>query len=137
MPLVTWSDKFSVGVKSVDEQHSVLFKCINNLHEAMMKGQARQIVGDLLRTLLTYTEKHFAAEEAMLEKVSYPGLFQHRILHRSLTRQVQDYIDQQAKGDITLGSQLSRFLSDWLTTHIQKTDMEYGRWLKDQGRPVQ
>jgi hemerythrin-like metal-binding protein len=136
MPLVVWSDKLSVGVKSVDDQHTVLFKTINDLHDAMMKGQARAIVGELLKRLLTYTKNHFSEEEAMLKKVRYPGLAAHRLLHKDLTQQVEAYIARHEKGDLTLSMQLADFLSDWLKTHILNTDQTYGRWLKEQGLKV-
>jgi len=136
MALVEWSDKLSVGVISVDEQHTVLFSLINDLHAAMMKGQARAIVGELLNRLLAYTRNHFSQEEAMLEKVRYPGLPAHRLLHRDLTQKVEDYVARHAKGDLTLSMQLADFLSDWLKTHILNTDQTYGRWLKEQGLKV-
>lgn len=132
MPLVVWSDKLSVGVKSLDDQHAVLFKYINELHAAMMRGQARNMVGDLLEKLLDYTRKHFAEEEAMLAKSSYPGLLQHKVLHRGLTQQVEDYIALHKAGDLMVGSQVSKFLSEWLTTHILESDQEYGHWLEQQ-----
>ncbi len=136
MALVVWSDKLSVGVKSVDDQHTVLFNTINDLHGAMMKGQARAVVGELLCRLLVYTRNHFSQEEAMLEKVRYPGLPAHRALHRDLTKQVEEYVTRHEKGDLTLSNRLADFLSDWLKNHILDTDQTYGRWLKEQGLQV-
>ncbi len=136
MALVVWNDTLSVGVKSVDDQHTVLFNTINDLHAAMMKGQARTIIGELLCRLLVYTKNHFSQEEAMLQNVGYPGLPEHRTLHRNLTKQVEDYIARHEKGDLTLSNDLASFLSDWLKTHILNTDQTYGRWLKQQGLKV-
>jgi hemerythrin-like metal-binding protein len=133
MSLVVWSDKLSVGVKSIDDQHSVLFKSINDLHAAMLKGQSRSVVGPLLRTLVDYTREHFTAEEAMMEAAKYPSLAAHRIKHKDLTKQVEEYVNRYESGDITLSIQLSGFLSDWLTKHIQSTDQEYGPWLNEHG----
>jgi hemerythrin-like metal-binding protein len=133
MALVTWSDKLSVGVKSIDEQHTVLFNTINELHAAMMKGQARSKVGELLCTLLVYTRNHFTAEEELMAAANYPGLPQHRILHRELTKKVEGYIERYKNGDITLSIDLASFLSDWLTTHIQGTDKTYGPYLNENG----
>lgn len=133
MPLVVWSDKLSVGVKAIDEQHTVLFDTINDLHAAMMKGQARTIVGDLLKRLLAYTKNHFADEERMMESAGYSELPQHRILHRNLTRQVEEYIGRFEKGDITLSNDLSVFLSDWLKKHILAVDQSYGPCLNQRG----
>jgi hemerythrin-like metal-binding protein len=133
MSLVVWTDDLSVGVKSIDDQHTVLFESINDLHAAMMKGQSRTVVGSLLRTLVNYTHEHFAAEEAMMEAASYPALATHRIKHKELTKQVEEFVTRYESGDITLSIQLSDFLSDWLTKHIQSTDQEYGPWLNEHG----
>jgi hemerythrin len=133
MPLVVWSEKLSVGVKAVDDQHTVLFDTINELHAAMMKGQARTIVGELLCKLLLYTRNHFSDEEKMLEDANYPGLAVHQIKHRALTKQVEEYIARFQKGDLTLSNELASFLSDWLKTHIQSVDQSYGPYMNEHG----
>ncbi|MGD0939489.1 MAG: bacteriohemerythrin [Terracidiphilus sp.] len=133
MPLVVWSNKLSVGVKAIDEQHTVLFDTINELHAAMMKGHARTIVGELLTRLLTYTRNHFSDEERMMETAGYSDLAQHRILHRDLTKQVEDYIARFQKGDLTLSIELAGFLSDWLKNHILAVDQSYGPCMNQHG----
>ena len=133
MSLVIWTDKLSVGVKSIDDQHTVLFNTINDLHAAMLKGQSRTVVGPLLHTLVDYTREHFATEEAMMEAAKYPALAKHRIKHKELTKQVEEYLTRYESGDVTLSIQLSFFLSDWLSKHIQSTDREYGPWLNKHG----
>jgi len=57
----------------------------------------------------------------------------HRIVHRELTKQVEEYVGRYEKGDITLGVHLLNFLSDWLTKHIQGEDKKYGPWLNEHG----
>ena len=133
MALMTWSDKYSVGVRALDEQHTGLFQTLNDLHAAMLKGQAQSLTGPLLRKLVDYTRRHFAAEEAMLVSTRYPGLAGHREKHRALTKQVEEYVARFEKGEITLNLTLMDFLRDWLTNHIQKTDKEYGPWLNEHG----
>jgi hemerythrin len=133
MALVVWSENLSVGVKAIDEQHTVLFDTINDLHAVMMKGQARTIVGELLCRLLTYTRNHFADEERMMESAKYPDLPQHRVLHRNLTKQVEDYIARFQNGDLTLSTELAGFLSDWLKKHILAVDQSYRPSLNQHG----
>jgi hemerythrin len=99
----------------------------------MLKGQSRSVVGPLLHTLVDYTREHFTAEEAMMEAAGYPSLAAHRIKHNDLTKQVEEYVNRYESGDVTLSIQLSCFLSDWLTKHIQSTDQEYGPWLNEHG----
>lgn len=133
MALLAWNSSYSVGVKSLDGQHTVLFEILNDLHTAMMKGQAQTMTGPLLRKLIDYTRTHFTAEEGMLAAARYPGLTQHRTLHRDLMKQVQEYSARYERGEITLNLHLLNFLRDWLTNHIQKVDREYGPWLNQHG----
>lgn len=133
MAFMTWTDNLSVGVESLDKQHKVLVESLNNLHAAMMKGQARAITGELLHTLVNYTREHFAAEEVKMQSTNYPASSAHRVKHRELTKQVEEFVKRYESGDIALTVQLLNFLSDWLTTHIQGDDQKYGPWLNQRG----
>jgi hemerythrin-like metal-binding protein len=133
MALMKWSSKYSVGVKTLNSQHTVLFDILNELHAAMMKGQASSVNGPLLHKLVDYTLGHFAAEEQMMTATRYPGLFQHRAKHHKLTRQVGEFVERYERGESRLNVELLNFLSDWLTNHILKSDKEYGPWLNERG----
>jgi hemerythrin len=133
MALLTWNDKLSVGIQSVDDQHMILFESLNDLHAAMMKGNAQAVTRTLLKNLVTYTRDHFKSEEAMMSAAHYPGLAAHRVKHNELTRQVEEYVARYERGEITLNVQLLNFLRDWLTTHIQVEDHQYSPWMKEHG----
>lgn len=133
MALLVWTDKHSVGIDSIDKQHTILFNTINELHAAMTKGQSKAVIGDLLHTLVSYTRFHFDAEEQMMAKANYPLLATHRLKHRELTKKVEDFVARYERGDLTVSSHLLNFLSDWLTNHIQGTDKEYGPFLNQHG----
>jgi hemerythrin len=133
MSLLTWSGKYSVGVQSMDSQHTVLFGILNDLHAAMIKGQAQKITGLLLRKLASYTRDHFSAEERLMAAAGYPGLAQHRMKHRDLMKQVDDFAVRYERGESNLNLALLNFLRDWLTNHIQHEDQQYGPWLNEHG----
>lgn len=133
MELLTWNNDYLVGVQTLDNQHSVLFNLINDLHAAMIKDQARSMTGLLLRRLLKYTRNHFSAEEAMMAAANYPGLAQHRIKHRDLTRHVEQFEARFERGEGAINPQLLSFLCDWLVNHIQHSDKEYGPWMNQKG----
>jgi hemerythrin-like metal-binding protein len=130
---MTWNDSYSVGVKALDKQHTVLVDTLNELYDAMMKGQARSIVDRLLGKLVNYTHEHFATEEKMMMATKFPGLEQHILRHRDLTKQVSEFVGRYELGEITLSLDLLNFLRDWLGTHILKEDHEYGPWLNKHG----
>jgi hemerythrin-like metal-binding protein len=131
--LMTWNDRYSVGVGAMDQQHIALFGILNDLYDAMKKGQAQTVTGPLLRKLAEYTRSHFASEESMMTATGYPGLTAHRTKHLDLMKQVEAFRARFERGDITLSVDLFNFLRDWLTTHIQKEDKEYGPWLCGHG----
>jgi len=133
MALLTWSSKYSVGVQSMDGQHTVLFGLLNDLHSAMMKGQAQSMTAVLLRKLANYTHDHFTAEEAVMSAARYPDLAKHRIMHRELSKQVEEFAARFERGESTLNLHLLNFLRDWLTNHIQNVDHGYGAWMNDHG----
>lgn len=133
MALMTWNDSFSVSVKAMDEQHKGLVKTLNELHAAMMSGQTKAVAGDLLKTLVKYTRDHFSAEEALMRRAGYPQLGAHCAQHKNLTGQVETFAGRYERGEVALNVDLLMFLRDWLVTHIQKTDREYGPWLNAHG----
>jgi hemerythrin-like metal-binding protein len=133
MALMTWDQKYSVGVKAIDSQHSVLFGLINDLHGAMLKGEGKSMTGQLLEKLADYTQTHFVAEEKMMEAASYPGLAQHRVKHRELIKKLEGYSARFKRGESTLNLHLMNFLRDWLTNHILEVDHEYSPCMKSRG----
>lgn len=133
MAMMAWSDEFSVGVKAMDEQHKGLIQVVNDLHLAMTEGRAKEQTGPLLKSLLRYTQEHFAAEEALMNRTKFAGLAGHAAKHRDLTVQVQNYVSRYQRGEIALDVHLLLFLCDWLKTHIQKDDKTYGPWLNSAG----
>lgn len=133
MPLLTWNDSLSVGVRTIDGQHTALVAILNDLYDAMMKGQAKEVTGPLLRKLINYTRDHFSAEEAMMAAAKYSGLSAHRREHERLTRQVEEYSARFDRGECTVNIELLHFLRTWLTNHIQQSDKAYGPCLIGHG----
>lgn len=133
MALMTWNDSFSVGVKAMDEQHKGLVKTLNELHAAMIAGQAKAVCGDLLKTLVKYTRDHFAAEETLMRRAQYQQFAAHREQHKNLTGQVETFVKRYERAETSLNIDLLLFLRDWLATHIQKSDRDYGPWLNQHG----
>jgi hemerythrin len=133
VPLFAWSNDYAVGVKSLDIQHMKLFEMINDLEQAMKKGQAESVNAPLLRKLIAYTENHFAAEEKLMESAHYPDFEKHRALHVALARKVSDFMDRLERGGTAVNVDLLFFLCDWLKTHINQADKAYGPWLAAHG----
>jgi hemerythrin len=133
MALFTWTNKFSVNIKIIDEQHQKLIELINTLHDQMKKGITDDILKEILNGLVSYTKTHFATEEVLFDKYNYPDAKAHKEEHAILIRQVGAIKKEFDEGRKLLTIDLMIFLKEWLTSHILISDKNYTRFLNNQG----
>ena len=129
--LMPWGLKLVFGIDAIDDQHKKLVSLINQLHKAMKMKKGNQQSGEILKQLADYTVYHFGFEEELFEKYSYPKTTEHIKTHKELIDKVSDFKSQFEEGKAALTLDLMDFLTDWLNTHIMKTDKEYVHFLKD------
>src|SRR5512146_188324 len=77
-----WSEKLSVGIKTIDSQHKELFKRINNLVRAIKEHRCRAEIDGTLKFLDDYARVHFTEEERHMREAGYPGLDEQREQHK-------------------------------------------------------
>lgn len=134
MPLMTWTDKLSVGVGVLDEDHKRLVGLVNELYDAMQAGRGKDVLGRTLNSLVQYTKMHFAREESFFSRTAYPAAEAHRKEHENLTRQVLDVQQKYNAGQtVTLSLDVLQFLKSWLIQHIQGSDQKYRSHLNGKG----
>ena len=130
MALVSWDEKLSVGVRSIDDQHNKLVTLLNQLHDGMMAGKGKEVVGPVLMGLIDYTATHFKHEEDLFTRTGYPETEAHKREHAELVRRVlQIQQTYEEKGPSVLTIQVMNFLKDWLTHHILGADRAYSAHL--------
>jgi hemerythrin len=129
MPLVNWNESLSVGVKAMDDQHMILMESLNDLNQAMLVGADKSVTVPLVHRMAKYIADHFAAEEAMMAAVHYPGLDEHRAIHEELTRQVAQHVSRFEHGEVSLNARVLTVFREWLTAHILADDLKYGPWV--------
>ena len=128
-----WQDSWLVGIQAIDVQHKHLVTLVNQLHDAMKKGQGRQATGAVLNSLVEYTKAHFSTEERLLQLNGYPEFLAHKMEHERLTTKVVNYQKSWDAGEIALSVELLSFLSDWLRSHILGVDKKYVPHLQSKG----
>ncbi|MCP3866802.1 MAG: bacteriohemerythrin [Gammaproteobacteria bacterium] len=133
---IDWSNELSVGIEEIDEQHKVLVKLVNRMHEAIQEQRGSHVVGGILEELTDYTRIHFAVEESLMRILDYPGYEEHRDAHDELLQQVKELNAKVSEGKASISFELMHFLKNWLTQHIQEEDMNYtGFFLAAGARP--
>ncbi|MSM40243.1 MAG: bacteriohemerythrin [Geobacter sp.] len=133
MALLTWNDSYSVKVKQLDDQHKKLIDMINQLYDAMKVGKGSEVIGPVLKSLMTYTQTHFSTEEQLMKLHGYPDYETHKNEHTQLVAQVGNIKKEMDAGKMPLTQNVMNFLRDWLIKHIQGNDKKYGPFLNDKG----
>lgn len=124
MGLFAWSEDLSVGNKFIDDDHKKLVAMVNSFHDAMEQGRGNDVIGKVLHNLVIYTKEHFSREEAEMQRIKYPKYLAHKLEHDKLIKEVADLQTGFTSGKTMLTMKISKFLRDWLLTHIKQTDQQ-------------
>lgn len=133
MPLIVWDPQFATGVTKIDEQHQELIKLINELQDALSVGKGKEILGNVLNGVATYTPMHFRTEEEFMQKYDYPDYQSHKTIHDNLIKQVIELQGKFNSGAMFLSTEVMKFLQNWLSHHISNVDKKLGAFLNTQG----
>ena len=130
MAEINWSEKYAVGIESIDHQHKNLFNAVRVIEEAMTRtaGAAETIV--LLEKLTSAAGEHFAHEEALMRAAKYPGIVLHEANHQRLMQKIDAFVARHKRIGAPLDQHALSFLRDWLVYHVENDDLRLGDWLR-------
>ncbi len=126
-----WTSALALGHDEIDSQHQELYRRAGKLVDAMAQGGDRELVARLFDFLGTYVVDHFAAEERLMVETQFPGYNVHRAAHE---RFIRDYhslrkLHEESGASAAVAIKASTWLSEWLRSHIGKTDQLLARHL--------
>lgn len=128
MPYFPWEPALSVNVAELDQQHREFIDALNQLHDTLMRGKFSEVLrarDRAMEGIETYVGTHFSAEERYMESIGYPGLEEHRALHREFATEVQKYRMAIAAGELVLNSELVKSMIRWVREHLAVEDSKY------------
>jgi hemerythrin len=128
-----WSDRYSVNIAELDQQHQRLFRLMDELNRALAAGRSQTALDEILRKLVEYTIVHFATEEHLMDQHGFPGFSAHRLEHNVLTEKITSLRLQHRAGKPDVAAALVLFLQHWMEEHILKTDKQYSQFLNAKG----
>lgn len=128
-----WSDEYSVGIDSIDQQHKKLLGLINSLQTAIDYSTGDEYEQEALNELVDYTKTHFTYEEGLLEQNDYPDFEPHKAQHAEMINKVEEVLTEYSKDPETAMSNAVEFLKSWLINHINGTDKQYSSYLIERG----
>ncbi|MEA3333608.1 MAG: bacteriohemerythrin [Pseudomonadota bacterium] len=127
METMQWHESFSVGIKKIDLQHQKLIALLNELVVATETGQQREVIGNVLEELVSYTDYHFRAEESFFKV--HPQNSKHLAIHRGFVKQALKLLEgyRNRSEDVTFAT--IEYLQNWVKEHILGTDVVFFREL--------
>ncbi len=122
-----WEDAYTVGDEEIDGQHQRMFRLANELPEVLDVPLVKRRIMDLYR----HTREHFEAEEAMMKRIGYPALEEHRELHIDLVTRL-NAVSSGSFESARAVCDFKKFVYDWVLDHIMCRDKEYFRFSQGQ-----
>ena len=128
--LFEWTQKdYGLDVFEMDNEHKVLIQKMNSLHRSYVAHEPFPELKKKIDDLAKYTVEHFQDEEAYMEKIGFPGVVTHKIIHQQLLKQFGEFV-AKAEAAQSIGNDFFGFLKVWLSAHIRGIDMKYANHSK-------
>jgi hemerythrin len=129
--IVEWSNRYSVGIPLIDEQHQKLISITNTLYLGCLKGdeKARAYFMQAIHEAVDYVRYHFSAEEKLMERIDYPDLVNHKKQHDEFVKEILLEVQAFEDGKKFVPNIFVRYLRDWVLTHIAISDKHYADYL--------
>ncbi|MCL2382021.1 MAG: bacteriohemerythrin [Treponema sp.] len=130
--LIHWTDRLSIGIKVIDDQHRGLVDLVNEMfnHATGNYAQERDYFSRIIHETVKYVKDHFSAEEKMLLAMKYPGYGEHKKAHETFVHAILENAQAYEAGKRFTLSTFTRFLKDWILSHIALMDKQYAEYLK-------
>lgn len=131
MPLIEWTDVFTVNIAEMDEEHKKFVELINEFHKALSESKIQEKLTSLLDGLVIYAETHFASEERLLERFKCEQLEKQKQEHAVFMATMIELRKQYAQGHMVSAIDIMNFLKSWLIDHIMYQDKKYSDYIKE------
>jgi hemerythrin len=126
-----WNPDYSVGNDILDRQHQKLLALCNQAVDCLEdespegRGQFHLILNDLV----AYADEHFLTEENLLREKNYPQLSEQKAEHHFYLERISQFLYSASEGNIDKTG-LCKYLSNWWSSHILESDMQYKEFLQ-------
>lgn len=135
MDKIDWSEKFSVGVGVLDEQHKTLVAMINNLIDTPNIASNEAVITEMLDRMIRYATTHFEKEEGLMRIHNCPEFTSQRKQHVEFMKNTAEFCKVE-EGTVVIqnfSDSLLIYLREWWLNHILVDDMKYKSFFEEKG----
>ena len=132
---ISWSDDLTVQDSTIDGQHKELISGLNDFLRGMISGDTTNKMDSIIKKLNDYVVFHFSDEEEFLEKNGYPGLMDHKKIHRAFVDRLKELSQQYYSegGSPELVALIQKDIALGLIRHIYNVDMKFKQYFESRG----
>ena len=132
--MIYMTDDMLIGISEIDEQHREL---VGRVSELLKMPESAGFVTEVEKTLnflAEYVVKHFKDEEDLQERIGFPGLEEHKLMHKDFLEKFAKFKQEfDEKGHSTiLALNLNSSLIQWVVNHIKYQDAKIGKFYREQ-----
>lgn len=134
----TFDESLVTGNELIDGQHKELIDKINQLLICCEEGSEKRKAISMLDYLSDYTDFHFKAEEELQEKISYPGIAEHKQKHaefKAAVSELHDMLEEQEGPTDAFVEAVNKNVIEWLYTHIKGFDCSVATYINLHSNP--
>ena len=134
MPFIVWTSEMSLDVKMLDNDHKRLAILINELHDGLLDGRAKEALEGIFEELVAYTRIHFAHEEQLLSVDGSSGAETHEQKHNQEFERILDLqVHFRSATESAAYYEVLDQLKEWLFAHAAGIDKDSVAHLKASG----
>lgn len=122
MALLVWNEGLSVGIEAIDEQHKIWVDIMNELDDALSKGEAHETLTKIVNRMEGYIYLHFETEENIMKELNYYDIAKHIESHENFKIEVKELKKDLLFGKPVRGSKVMMIIKRWLVDHILVED---------------
>lgn len=129
VPMITWQERFNIGVESIDKAHQELFRIANKLHRVVRTSDSniKWTAAQTIKYLHSYTLRHFQDEEAYMRSINFRDYEAHKTVHATMRERIIPRLCSRLEQEDYSAESIEFFLDvleKWLTRHILGHDRE-------------
>ena len=130
--LIIWSNTFACGIKLIDDQHKHLIDLVNEMfnHVTGNEEQEQQYFNKIIQEAVKYIKIHFSTEEKIMLATKFSGCQEHKRAHDNFILTVVNIVSDSTSGKRFSLYSFTKFLKDWILSHIAVMDKQYFTYLK-------
>lgn len=122
-----WDDSYCIGDRDIDAQHKKMFEILNAITESMTEEDIKSYI----LVLSKHAREHFRSEEALMKRVNYPHIENHKERHTELITTLSEKCLDDFKGQFAI-EKFKAFIYHWVRDHIVNVDSALFEYVKQQ-----